>query len=237
MLSDTSRRVYSHYYCRRNSLLFRLVASCLRSTSKKSSWQQAKTTLGCLSTGTSCRTRGTGRPSPSSATSEFLPKPLHKAEIFRPTWIEANIYLHLSEHPRLASSLLLLKSPSWDTTLAIYPVSTLSANNDLLVDTSSNPPVIQANVRRVIPELETEVYIVCVLAKGRASERVIVQRVVEEARKLVHGRPEAETGSQFWDALGICTWESFRAGRECQVRLRGLMCSWWTEATQQTDVA
>jgi len=104
--------------------------------------------------------------------------------------------------------LILLKSPGWDRTIAIYPVSTLSINNDLIVDTSTSPPTIQANIRRVIPGKECEVYVVCVEAKGKG-ERRIVKETVERAIALVGGRKKEVTENKLWDGLGVCTWESF----------------------------
>ena len=71
-----------------------------------------------------------------------------------------------------------------------------------------------ANVRRVIPRKNCEVYVVCVEAKGRAAERRVVKAAVEKARELVGGRPKLEINTHLWDGLGICTWESLRGSSE-----------------------
>lgn len=139
--------------------------------------------------------------------------------LHRPTWIEAKTIDHLFNHPDLASSLILLKSPSWDTTLAIYPVSTLSANNDLVVDTHGDQPVIHTNARRIIPCKQCQVYVVCVEAKGRAAERRIVKTAVDRARELVGGRAKKISRSDLWDGLGVCTWESFGGSNEYTMAL------------------
>ena len=130
-------------------------------------------------------------------------------ETFRPTWVEPKTYENLSAHPQLASYLILLKSPEWNRTIAIYPVSTLSANNDLLVDPSVKPPSIVANVRRVTSADDCEVHVVCVMAEGRAAERQIVGLAVERARELVLGRRKDISESRLWNGLGVCTYESF----------------------------
>ncbi|ORY33470.1 glycoside hydrolase superfamily [Naematelia encephala] len=130
----------------------------------------------------------------------------------KPTWIEPRSQTSLSTHPALASTLILLKSPDWSTTLAIYPISTLQVNNNLVVATSSNAPVIHANVRRVKGQSKEKAWVLCAEARNRQEERNIVKRLVDEARKLVGGRPKKDLGrteSTLWDGLGICTWESF----------------------------
>jgi hypothetical protein len=58
------------------------------------------------------------------------------------------------------------------------------------------------------------VFVVCVSATGRAVEREVVKRAVEEGRRLVGGRPKVEDSSEFWDSLGICTYESYGGGSE-----------------------
>ncbi|RSH91823.1 hypothetical protein EHS25_009193 [Saitozyma podzolica] len=130
----------------------------------------------------------------------------------KPTWIEPKLYPALSAHPLLASSLLLLKSPDWRTTLAIFPVGTLAANHDLIVDNTDSGAHVFGNARRVIPGKDEKVFVVCVSATGRAVEREVVKRAVEEGRRLVGGRPKVEDSSEFWDSLGICTYESYGGG-------------------------
>ncbi|KAL7418491.1 hypothetical protein Q5752_006949 [Cryptotrichosporon argae] len=126
----------------------------------------------------------------------------------KPTWIEPKVYHTLDAHPELASSLILLKS--WNApksgrewTLAIYPVSTLQANHNLIVRDGK----VLSNVRRVGDGNGT-VWVVCAEAYGR-DERGIVRIVVEKAKELVGGRPRVGKRSAFWDGLGVCTWESF----------------------------
>ena len=140
----------------------------------------------------------------------------------RATWIEPNFYENLHLHPGVGSSLILLKSPDWSTTLAIYPVSTHGAHNNLRVENGA----VHANARRLLLGKEETVWVVCVIAKGRDEERVIVKMAVEEARRVVHGGigslgmdklavgdMKRKTGS-FWDGLGVCTWESFGGSSE-----------------------
>lgn len=49
---------------------------------------------------------------------------------------------------------------------------------------------------------------VCMRADDKVQERQLVEKVVEEARKVMGGQ-SWEVKSGFWDGLGICTWESF----------------------------
>jgi hypothetical protein len=124
--------------------------------------------------------------------------------IFRPTWVEPRLINKLHEHPDNASHLILLKSPDWSTTLAIYPISTLSADNNLIVTEGT----IHANVRRCVPGSVVEVWVVCAIARNRVEERDLVHKVVQGGRKLIGGQ-EYEAGREtIWDELGVCTWES-----------------------------
>ncbi|KAK1920598.1 hypothetical protein DB88DRAFT_520590 [Papiliotrema laurentii] len=107
-------------------------------------------------------------------------------------------------HPDQSSSLLLLQSTDGRDVLAIYPVSTLAANCNLRIDTRAS--TLHMNIRRCVPRVETEVFAVT----GRASSenaRGLVKMVVEAARELVGGKIESKR-SDFWDGLGVCTWES-----------------------------
>lgn len=124
----------------------------------------------------------------------------------RPTWIEPKMTQNLQGHPDLASSLILLKSPDWYHTLSLYPVSTLAADCNLIVDTNSNK--VYMNVRRNIPGVETEVYVVRGRTTGSSDARKVVKVAVDAARTLVGGVKDGRP-SKFWDGLGVCTWESF----------------------------
>ncbi|RXK35088.1 hypothetical protein M231_07640 [Tremella mesenterica] len=123
----------------------------------------------------------------------------------KPTWVQADLYPSLRDHPELASSLLLLKSPEWDRTLAIYPLGTLGVNCNLIVD-HGRPT---ANVRRITSQGEHKAYVVCALSDGRWEERRVVKVAVEEARRLVGGQVKTAHTGDLWDELGVCTWESF----------------------------
>jgi hypothetical protein len=142
----------------------------------------------------------------------------------RPTWVEAKAYPSLRSHPDLASSLLLLKPKDWYHTYSIYPVSTLPANCDLIIDAASQKGYM--NVRRCIPGSErVEVYVIRGRTSGNVDARKVVTLVVDAARKLVGGTVTASsqefgksaTGKTegFWDGLGICTWESLGNHSEC----------------------
>ncbi|WVF65956.1 hypothetical protein IAT40_000694 [Kwoniella sp. CBS 6097] len=107
---------------------------------------------------------------------------------YKCTWVQPQLHSCLSSHPNLASHLLLLKSEAdWNTTLILYPVSTLNINHNLIVDKGK----IYSNLRNG------------------------VKKVVEIAKQLIGGGQavEAENGEQnedyIWDDLGVCTWESF----------------------------
>jgi hypothetical protein len=117
------------------------------------------------------------------------------------------MYQDLRGHPNLASSLILLKSPDWYHTLSLYPVSALAANCNLVVD--PNDSKVYMNVRRCIPDVETEVFVVRGRTTGGSEARNVVKVAVDAARKLVGGKKREGGGSKFWDGLGVCTWESF----------------------------
>ena len=130
----------------------------------------------------------------------------------RPTWIQGEVHPSLSEHPSLASSLLLFKSPSkWDETIALYPAGSLGVNADLVIDAEKRE--VHANIRSTTPGEKGKAVVVCVRASGAVEERIVVERAVDEARTLLGGRPHNGGGNEFWDELGVCTWESFRQGR------------------------
>ncbi|KAK8845598.1 hypothetical protein IAR55_006314 [Kwoniella newhampshirensis] len=146
---------------------------------------------------------------------------------YKPTWIEPQLHATLISHPTsIASHLILLKSPDWKTTLVIYPISTLHINHNLEVKEGG---VITSNVRRVIPSSSSshagndKVWVMCGIARNRVEERRLVERVVRAARGVVGGREKgAVTGEEkrdsVWDALGICTWESFRSSDGTRAR-------------------
>lgn len=69
------------------------------------------------------------------------------------------------------------------------------------------------NVRRCQPDIETEVYVVRGRTTGSSDAWKGVKVVVDAARQLVGGRKEGGR-SEFWDGLGVCTWESF--GKESE---------------------
>ncbi|KAK4689852.1 hypothetical protein P7C73_g217, partial [Tremellales sp. Uapishka_1] len=123
----------------------------------------------------------------------------------KPTWVEPHGSTNLISHPDRSSHLILLKAhPSWDETIAIYPVSTLEVNHNLIVENG----VIKLNARRVLAGEEQTVWVVCVSARGLSGEKDIVKRAVEEARRLVGGRAKSTDTSGLWDELGFCTYES-----------------------------
>ena len=130
------------------------------------------------------------------------------------------MFARLDEHPELASSLILLKSPDWQTTIALYPISTLLVNNNLVVVDG----VPHANLERVEYGKEEKVWMIVVEANHRQEERNVVQRAVNEARQITSGIAStssvtAEDESSFWDGLGICTYEGLgAAGENCQNR-------------------
>jgi len=137
--------------------------------------------------------------------------------IYRPTWVEAKTYRTLRDHANLASSLVLLKSPDWSHTLSLYPVSTLAANCNLIVDPTDSK--VYMNVRRCQPDVETEVYVVRGRTTGSSDAGKVVKVAVDAARQLVGGKRHGG-GSDYWNGLGICTWESF--GKRCKFpRQRG----------------
>ncbi|ORX40659.1 glycoside hydrolase superfamily [Kockovaella imperatae] len=120
------------------------------------------------------------------------------------TWIEANLFEKLSSHPDNAASLILLKTA--DSTLALYPVGTSAIMANLKVVDG----VIHANLRREALDREDTAYVVCVRASGW-EENDIVKTAVEQARKLVGGRPKPEPHyGGFWDGVGICSWEAIK---------------------------
>jgi len=73
------------------------------------------------------------------------------------------------------------------------------------------------NVRRCQPDVEAEVYVVRGRTTGSSDAGKVVKVVVDAARQLVGGRKWGG-GSDYWDGLGICTWESF--GKRCKSRLK-----------------
>jgi hypothetical protein len=133
--------------------------------------------------------------------------------ICRPTWVEAKTYRTLRDHADLASSLVLLKSPDWSHTLSLYPVSTLAANCNLIVDPTDSK--VYMNVRRCQPDVETEVFVVRGRTTGSSDAGKVVKVVVDAARQLFGGKKHGG-GSDYWDGLGVCTWESF--GKRCESR-------------------
>ncbi|WWC58162.1 uncharacterized protein I303_100698 [Kwoniella dejecticola CBS 10117] len=143
----------------------------------------------------------------------------------KPFWIEPNLTT-IATHPHLASHLTLLNSPDKKTTLAIYPVSTLSVNNVLVFEDGG----LKANLQRVVPSEspdEEKVWVICAEATSEIEQRRLVNKVVNLARGLVGGQADktneldsayprgngadAVKGNgkeELWDGLGICTWES-----------------------------
>jgi hypothetical protein len=160
------------------------------------------------------RNFGAGRLYPLYETSTYSH---HEAVelICRPTWVEAKTYRTLRDHANLASSLVLLKSPDWSHTLSLYPVSTLAANCNLIVDPTDSK--VYMNVRRCQPDVETEVYVVRGRTTGSSDAGKVVKVVVDAARQLVGGKKHGG-GSSYWGGLGICTWESF--GKRCEFHQR-----------------
>lgn len=133
------------------------------------------------------------------------------------------MYQNLETHPDLASSLVLLKSPDWYHALALYPVSTLAANCNLIVEPSTRK--VYMNVRRCTPGVETEVYVVRGRTTGTADAGRVVKVAVDAARTLVGGEKDGR-GAPFWDGLGICTWESFGKDSKClRPRTQGVLKS------------
>lgn len=116
------------------------------------------------------------------------------------------MYQNLHAHPNLGSSLVLLKSPDWYHTFSLYPVSTLAANCNLIVEASSSK--MYMNVRRCIPGVDAEVYVVRGRTTGSSDAGRVVKIAVDAARTLVGGEKDGRL-SRFWDGLGVCTWESF----------------------------
>lgn len=127
------------------------------------------------------------------------------------------MYPTLAQHAELPTSLLLLKSPDWQTTIAIYPISTLAVNNNLVILNG----VPRANARRITEGPAEVVWVVAVQANDRAGEQVIVQRAVEEARKLTSYAPTARSPVMnepgFWNSLGVCTYEGLGAAGQSSV--------------------
>jgi hypothetical protein len=158
------------------------------------------------------RNFGAGRRSPLYGTSTYCPHGRVEL-IYRPTWVEAKTYRTLRDHANLASSLVLLKSPDWSHTLSLYPVSTLAANCNLIVDPTDSK--VYMNVRRCQPDVETEVYVVRGRTTGSSDAGKVVKVAVDAARQLIGGKKYGG-GSNYWDGLGICTWESF--GKRCKSR-------------------
>jgi hypothetical protein len=64
------------------------------------------------------------------------------------------------------------------------------------------------NIRRCQPDVGTEVYVVRGRTTGSGDAGKVVKISVDAARKLVGGKKEGGR-LDFWDGLGICTWESF----------------------------
>jgi len=140
--------------------------------------------------------------------------------LVRPTWIEPTLYPRLRDHPDLASSLLLLKSPDWSSTIAVYPISTLEVNNNLIVQDGR----ISANARRITSG-EQGVWVMCAQSTEAKDEAGIVESVVTEARRLVGSTHfDKASTSDFWNGIGICTWEGLGAGGETPLSER-IACS------------
>jgi hypothetical protein len=131
-----------------------------------------------------------------------------KTEACRPTWIEPTVYKDLSQHPLLASSLILLKSPDWTTTVALYPVSTSDFDHNLLVIDGH----IHSNIRRIAGEGECNAWVVYIKAQGVQDEERVVRDAIQEARNVLQLQPldhiKQPTEATIWDSLGICTYES-----------------------------
>ena len=71
-----------------------------------------------------------------------------------------------------------------------------------------------ANLVREKLDREDSGWIVCVRGDDWEANDV-VKTAVEEARKLVGGRPKGKTTSEgFWEGFGICTWESIKIHSE-----------------------
>jgi hypothetical protein len=91
------------------------------------------------------------------------------------------------------------------------------------------------NVRRCQPDIETEVYVVRGRTTGSSDAGKVVKVVVDAARQLVGGIKHGG-GSEYWDGLGICTWESF--GKRSESRLLpypiGLRANWQVVDLQKT---
>lgn len=128
------------------------------------------------------------------------------------------MYQNLRGHPNSASSLFLLKSPDWDHTLSLYPVSTLAANCNLIIEPQSSK--VYMNIRRCTPGVEAEVYVIRGRTTGSGDARKVVKVVVDAARTLVGGHKDGRA-SKFWDGLGVCTWESFGKESESGAMLKG----------------
>jgi len=144
------------------------------------------------------------------------------------------VYPTLAQHAELTTSLLLLKSPDWQTTVAIYPISTLAVNNNLVIVDG----VPHANARRITEGAAEVVWVVVVQANDRAGERVIVQRAVEEARKLTShaelARSPVMNEPGFWDSLGVCTYEGLGAAGQFYVD-RGMKLMISSNAFSETN--
>lgn len=109
----------------------------------------------------------------------------------------------------------MLSSPEDQSIVAVYPVSTLEVNHNLLVDHKASTSRIMSNIRRCIPGKAETVYVVTArgCGEGPGLRAAVVAEVVRVARTCVGGRPKDPHRSSFWDGLGICTWESFGANR------------------------
>ena len=140
----------------------------------------------------------------------------------RPTWIEANLFPTLGSHSDQSSSLLLLKTPDWKSTLAFYPVGSARIMATLKVVDGN----VYANLRREALDREDKAYVVCVRASGW-EQNDIVKAAVEEARRLVGGRPKGEPHQLgFWDGVGICSWEAIKKASEKTGRSPFPMLGW-----------
>ena len=138
----------------------------------------------------------------------FASGPILSCVRIKDAWCQVEPYPSLGEHPGLASHLLVLPTTDGSAHVAIYPISTLAVNMNLVVDTGGAG--VMANIRRCIPGQSESVY--AVVARGKLAHE-LVRAAVDRARTMMGG---IRTGKRsFWDGLGICTWESFGANREC----------------------
>ncbi len=133
----------------------------------------------------------------------------------RPTWVRPTVYPNLSAHPYFSSSLVLLKSPDWCSTIVIYPIGSFSVDHNLVISNG----IVHSNLIRSVEGGEHVGWVVCVKADGE-DQRGIMERVVEEAKKVVGSNAHMEDNGinirsvGFWDGLGVCSWEALSCNGE-----------------------